>query len=146
METWDALRVRRNVRSFTAQPVTPQDLDRRLEAGRRATGSHGIPSCSATTWARPPWALTLAAADLGLGHRSRGRRRPGTGSRATWLSRGPAAGPSVPAAGPNPTRAVTSTATRSLSSTAGKAPADIRLRTATTRIRPAGEDYGVFAS
>ena len=36
METWDALRARRNVRSFAAQPVAPQDLDRILEAGRRA--------------------------------------------------------------------------------------------------------------
>jgi nitroreductase len=36
METWDALRARRNVRSFTTQPVAPQDLDRLLEAGRRA--------------------------------------------------------------------------------------------------------------
>jgi nitroreductase len=36
METWDALRARRNIRSFTTQPVTPQDLDRILEAGRRA--------------------------------------------------------------------------------------------------------------
>ena len=36
METWDALRARRNIRSFTTQPVTQQDLDRILEAGRRA--------------------------------------------------------------------------------------------------------------
>lgn len=36
METWDALRARRNIRSFTTQPVAPQDLDRILEAGRRA--------------------------------------------------------------------------------------------------------------
>lgn len=36
METWDALRSRRNVRSFTADRVDPADLDRMLEAGRRA--------------------------------------------------------------------------------------------------------------
>jgi nitroreductase len=36
METWDALRARRNVRSFTSQPVAPHDLDQVLEAGRRA--------------------------------------------------------------------------------------------------------------
>jgi nitroreductase len=36
METWDTLRARRNVRSFTSQTVAPDDLDQVLEAGRRA--------------------------------------------------------------------------------------------------------------
>ncbi len=36
METWDALRARRNVRAFTAQPVEAHDLEQILEAGRRA--------------------------------------------------------------------------------------------------------------
>ena len=36
METWDALRARRNVRTFTRQPVASHDLDQILEAGRRA--------------------------------------------------------------------------------------------------------------
>jgi nitroreductase len=45
METWDALRARRNVRTFTHRPVTPQDLDQILEAGRR--------SPSASNW--QPW-------------------------------------------------------------------------------------------
>jgi nitroreductase len=36
METWDAIRARRNVRSYTSQPVGQADLDRILEAGRRA--------------------------------------------------------------------------------------------------------------
>jgi nitroreductase len=36
METWDALRARRNVRTFTAQPVEAHDLEQILEAGRRA--------------------------------------------------------------------------------------------------------------
>ena len=35
METWDAIRSRRNVRSYTDQPIPPEDLDRVLEAGRR---------------------------------------------------------------------------------------------------------------
>ncbi len=34
METWDAIRARRNVRSYTADPIPPEDLDRVLEAGR----------------------------------------------------------------------------------------------------------------
>jgi nitroreductase len=36
VETWDALRARRNVRQFTDQPVPDEALDRILEAGRRA--------------------------------------------------------------------------------------------------------------
>jgi nitroreductase len=45
MQTWDALRARRNVRSFTQQPVAQSDLDQILEAGRR--------SPSAGNW--QPW-------------------------------------------------------------------------------------------
>ena len=45
METWDAIRTRRNVRTFTAQPVPSYDLDQILEAGRRAP--------SASNW--QPW-------------------------------------------------------------------------------------------
>ncbi|GIF75851.1 nitroreductase family protein [Asanoa siamensis] len=36
METWDALRARRNVRDYTADPVSGDDLDRIVEAGWRA--------------------------------------------------------------------------------------------------------------
>jgi nitroreductase len=35
METWDAIRSRRNVRSYRAEAVAPGDLDRILEAARR---------------------------------------------------------------------------------------------------------------
>ena len=35
METWDAIRSRRNVRSYQERAITPEDLDRILEAGRR---------------------------------------------------------------------------------------------------------------
>jgi len=45
METWDAIRARRNVRAFTDQPVAAADLDQILEAGRRAP--------SASNW--QPW-------------------------------------------------------------------------------------------
>jgi nitroreductase len=45
METWDALRARRNVRSFTSQSVPQAALDQVLEAGRRAP--------SASNW--QPW-------------------------------------------------------------------------------------------
>jgi nitroreductase len=39
METWDAIRARRNVRHFTGDQPSPDDLDRILEAGRRAPSS-----------------------------------------------------------------------------------------------------------
>ena len=36
METWEAIRSRRNVRSYRQQAIAPQDLDQILEAARRA--------------------------------------------------------------------------------------------------------------
>jgi nitroreductase len=36
VETWDAIRSRRNVRSYVQRAIAPQDLDRILEAARRA--------------------------------------------------------------------------------------------------------------
>jgi nitroreductase len=39
METWDAIRARRNVRVSTEQPIAAPDLDRILEAGRRSPSS-----------------------------------------------------------------------------------------------------------
>jgi nitroreductase len=39
METWDAIRARRNVRSYEDRPIPPEDLDRVLEAGRRSPSS-----------------------------------------------------------------------------------------------------------
>jgi len=49
VETWDALRARRNVRQFTQQPVPDEALERILEAGRRAP--------SAGNW--QPWDFVL---------------------------------------------------------------------------------------
>ena len=39
METWDAIRARRNVRQYTSQPIAREDLERICEAGRRAPSS-----------------------------------------------------------------------------------------------------------
>lgn len=39
METWDAITARRNVREFDDRPVSEADLERVLEAGRRAPSS-----------------------------------------------------------------------------------------------------------
>ncbi len=39
METWDVIRARRNVREFSDQPISPEDLDHVLEAGRLTPSS-----------------------------------------------------------------------------------------------------------
>lgn len=39
METWDALRARRNVREYTDEPIPDEALDRILEAARRTPSS-----------------------------------------------------------------------------------------------------------
>jgi nitroreductase len=39
METWDAITSRRNVREYDDRPIPDDDLDRILEAGRRAPSS-----------------------------------------------------------------------------------------------------------
>jgi nitroreductase len=39
MQTWDAITARRNVRTFTSDPIPEADLDRILEAGRRSPSS-----------------------------------------------------------------------------------------------------------
>ncbi len=39
METWDAIRARRNVRSYADRPIATEDLDRILEGARRAPSS-----------------------------------------------------------------------------------------------------------
>jgi len=39
VETWDAIRSRRNVRSYADRPIAAEDLDRILEAGRRSPSS-----------------------------------------------------------------------------------------------------------
>ena len=39
MQTWDAIRARRNVRSYTDEPIEPEQLDQILEAARRTPSS-----------------------------------------------------------------------------------------------------------
>ncbi len=49
MDTWEAITSRRNVRSFSDRPIDPDDLDRILEAGRRAPSSRNS----------QPWAFVV---------------------------------------------------------------------------------------
>jgi nitroreductase len=51
MQTWDAIRARRNVRAYTDRAIADEDLDRILEAGRRA------PSASNTQ----PWDFVVVS-------------------------------------------------------------------------------------
>src|SRR3954464_1474497 len=76
METWGAVRSRRNVRQYTDQSIPRADLERVLEAGRRAP--------SASNWqprhfvvATPP--AQLAAVELRRRDRPRATGRTGEG-------------------------------------------------------------------
>jgi nitroreductase len=42
VETWDAIRSRRNVRAFADRPIAREDLERILDAGRRAPSSRNL--------------------------------------------------------------------------------------------------------
>jgi nitroreductase len=72
VETWDALRARRNVRQFTEQPVPEEALDRILEAGRRAP--------SAGNW--QPWDFVLVTDRAQLVELARSGRAPSTSPAA----------------------------------------------------------------
>jgi nitroreductase len=71
METWDAIRSRRNVRSYAGDPIDPAQVDQILEAGRRTP--------SARNW--QPWDFVvvtdraelerLSAVWVGAGHIAR---------------------------------------------------------------------------
>lgn len=49
METWDAIRARRNVRTYSGRPIEGEHLERILEAGRRSPSSMN----------RQPWDLVV---------------------------------------------------------------------------------------
>ena len=61
MQTWDAITSRRNVRSFTGQPVPAAHLDQILEAGRRSPSSQN--------W--QPWDFILVTDRARLGELAR---------------------------------------------------------------------------
>jgi hypothetical protein len=70
VETWDAIRSRRNVRSHAEGTIASEDVDRILEAGRR----------------------TLGRQPAGLGLRHMHRPRAAHAARQVWRSAGPVAG------------------------------------------------------
>jgi nitroreductase len=75
METWDAIRARRNIRSFADRPIPPADLDRILEAARRTPSGMN----------RQPWDLVVVTEREDLTRLARTWRGAGhvAGSAAT---------------------------------------------------------------
>lgn len=61
METWDAIRSRRNIRHYTGQPLAAEVLDQILEAGRRAPSSRN--------W--QPWDFVVVTDRVQLGELAR---------------------------------------------------------------------------
>lgn len=94
METWDAITSRRNVRDFADRPIGDADLDRILEAGRRAPSSRN--------W--QPWDFVVVTDREQLqalsqvwrgGGTSLNRRRPSSSSCRTPKTSRHATGPST---------------------------------------------------
>jgi len=83
VQTWEAIQSRRNVRSFTDQPIPAADLDQILEAGRRSPSSQN--------W--QPWDFILVTERGQLHELAKVRRGAGhvAGSAATIVVIGPAA-------------------------------------------------------
>ncbi len=68
METWDAIRARRNVRSFSDQPIAEDALRRILEAGRRAPSARNTQPWDFILVAEPDRLVALAKVWQGAGH------------------------------------------------------------------------------
>ena len=68
MQTWEAMTARRNVRSFADRPVPAADLDRILEAGRRAPSSQNWQPWDFILVTDPGQLSELAKAGPGAGH------------------------------------------------------------------------------
>lgn len=71
METWDAIRSRRNVRSFADDPITEADLDQILEAGRRTPSAMNRQAWDFVVVTDRAQLERLAAVWQGAGHVSR---------------------------------------------------------------------------
>jgi nitroreductase len=71
VETWDAIRARRNVRAFTDRPIPAADLDRVLEAGRRAPSARNTQPWDFVVVTDPDRLRALAGVWRGAGHIAR---------------------------------------------------------------------------
>ena len=68
METWDAIRSRRNVRRYTDEPISEDDLDQILEAGRRAPSSRNWQPWDFVVVRDRDRLIELAEVWMGAGH------------------------------------------------------------------------------
>jgi nitroreductase len=68
VETWDAIRSRRNVRSYSEEAIAPQDLDRILEAARRAPSAGNQQAWDFVVCTDPEQLAQLAGVGPAAGH------------------------------------------------------------------------------
>jgi nitroreductase len=68
METWVAIRSRRNVRSYSEQAIAPQELDRILEAARRAPSAGNQQAWDFVVCTDPEQLARLARVGPAAGH------------------------------------------------------------------------------
>jgi hypothetical protein len=68
VETWDAIRSRRNVRSYSQRAIAPQDLDRILEAARRTPSADNQQAWDFVVCTDPEQLTQLASVGPAAGH------------------------------------------------------------------------------
>jgi nitroreductase len=68
VETWDAIRSRRNVRSYGERAIAPQDLDRIVEAARRAPSAGNQQAWDFVVCTDPEQLAQLATVGPAAGH------------------------------------------------------------------------------
>lgn len=68
METWDAIRARRNVRAYEDRPIAPDDLDRILEAGWRSPSASNRQKWDFVLVTEPEQLQALSTVWVGASH------------------------------------------------------------------------------
>ena len=68
MEAWDAIRARRNVRSYTSTPIPGDDIDRILEAGWRSPSARNNQHWDFVIVTDPATLQQLSTVWVGAGH------------------------------------------------------------------------------
>ena len=71
METWDAIRSRRNVRSYADEAIAPKELDQILEAGRRTPSAGNQQAWDFVVCTDPEQLAQLAKVWRAAGHVAR---------------------------------------------------------------------------
>ncbi len=68
MDAWDAIRARRNVRSYTEEPIPDADIERILEAGRRSPSARNNQHWDFVIVTDPAALHELSTVWVGAGH------------------------------------------------------------------------------